>query len=307
MPFGLVNAPATFQRLMEVVLARLARTTCVVYLDNILVFGRNLSEHNANLKTVFERLREAGLRLKPTKCHLARQRVEFLGHVVSAAGVQTDPGKLKAVERYPVPTDVKTLLSFLGLASYYRRFVSRFAAIASPMHLLTKKDAPFVWTEQCQLAFEKIKKLLISAPVPAFPQFDRPFILETDAWIGLGAVLAQRQDDGSTRPIAYASRTLQPHEKKYGATEMEGLGVVWGVKHFRPYLYEHTCELYRDHAALTSLLNTPQPSGKLARWGMAIQESRSDTGLAAVTLMPTRCREPRWGRLTVRLRRKLRE
>ena len=191
MPFGLVNAPATFQRLMEVVLARLARTTCVVYLDNILVFGRNLSEHNANLKTVFERLREAGLRLKPTKCHLARQRVEFLGHVVSAAGVQTDPGKLKAVERYPVPTDVKTLLSFLGLASYYRRFVSRFAAIASPMHLLTKKDAPFVWTEQCQLAFEKIKKLLISAPVLAFPQFDRPFILETDAsGIGLGAVLA---------------------------------------------------------------------------------------------------------------------
>ena len=191
MPFGLVNAPATFQRLMEVVLARLARTTCVVYLDNILVFGRNLSEHNANLKTVFERLREAGLRLKPTKCHLARQRVEFLGHVVSAAGVQTDPGKLKAVERYPVPTDVKTLLSFLGLASYYRRFVSRFAAIASPMHLLTKKDAPFVWTEECQLAFEKIKKLLISAPVLAFPQFDRPFILETDAsGIGLGAVLA---------------------------------------------------------------------------------------------------------------------
>ena len=110
---------------------------------------------------------------------------------MSAAGVQTDPGKLKAVELYPVPTDVKTLRSFLELASYYRRFVSRFAAIASPMHLLTKKDAPFVWTEQCQLAFEKIKKLLISAPVLAFPQFDRPFILETDAsGIGLGAVLA---------------------------------------------------------------------------------------------------------------------
>ena len=149
MPFGLVNAPATFQRLMEVVLAGLARTTCVVYLDDILVFGRDLTEHNANFKAVLEWLREAGLRLKPTKCHLARQQVEFLGHVVSAAGVQTNPGKLKAVERYPVPTDVKTLRSFLGLASYHRRFVPRFAAIASPMHLLTKKDAPFVWTEQC--------------------------------------------------------------------------------------------------------------------------------------------------------------
>ena len=273
MPFGLVNAPATFQRLMEVVLAGLARKNCVVYLDDILVFGKDIAEHNANLQAVLQRLHEAGLRLKPVKCHLACEQVVYLGHVVSAAGIQTDPKKLGAVERYPKPRNVKALRSFLGLASYYRRFVPKFAATAGPLHLLTKKDVMFVWTPQCQLAFEELKRLLTSAPVLAYPQFDRHFILETDASAaGLGAVLAQNQDDHSTRPIAYASRTLQPHEKRYGATEMEGLGIVWAIKYFRPYLYGHPCEVYTDHSALTSLLNTPPPSGKLARWGMAIQE-----------------------------------
>ena len=273
MPFGLVNAPATFQRLMEVVLAGLARTVCLVYLDDILVIGKTLAEHNANLTKVLDRIQSAGLRLKPKKCQIAREEVEYLGHVVSAEGVGTDPKKLEAVRQYPTPTDVKTLRSFLGLTSYYRRFVPDFAKIAGPLHALTKKDVSFIWTETCQQSFETLKKLLTSAPVLCFPQFDKPFILETDAsGVGLGAVLAQKQEDGSVRPIAYASRSLQPHERNYGITELEGLGVVWAVKHFRPYLYGHSCDVYTDHSALTSLLNTPQPSGKLARWGMAIQE-----------------------------------
>ena len=165
------------------------------------------------------------------------------------------------------------LRSFLGLASYYRRFVPNFAKVAGSLHALTKKEAPFLWTPQCQLAFTSLKKLLTSAPVLSFPHFEKPFILETDAsGAGLGAVLAQKQDDDSIRPIAYASRSLQAHERNYGITELEGLGVVWAVKHFRPYLYGHSCEVYTDHSALTSLLNTPQHSGKLVRWGMAIQE-----------------------------------
>ena len=272
MPFGLVNAPATFQRLMEVVLAGLARKVCVVYLDDILVFGRTLTEHNANLGRVLERIRMAGLRLKPRKCHFALEEVEYL-HLVSTDGVRTDPKKLRAVEEFPIPPDLKTLRSFLGLASYYRKFVPGFAKVAGPLHALTRKDVPFLWTSECQSAFVKLKALLTSAPVLAYPDFSEPFVLETDAsGAGLGAVLAQRQEDNSIKPIAYASRSLQPHEKNYGITELEGLGVVWAVKHFRPYLYGHTCDVYTDHAALTSLLNTPQPSGKLARWGMAIQE-----------------------------------
>ena len=172
-----------------------------------------------------------------------------MGHVVSAEGVQRDPKKLEAVRKFPLPTDVKTLRSFLGLAYCYRRFVPKFATVASSLHVLTKKDAPFVWTQRASV---NIKRLLTSAAVLAFPQFDQLFILETySSGIGLGAVLAQKQDNGSVRPIAYASRTLQPHKKKYGATEMEGLGAI---KHFHPYLYGHSCEVFTDHSALTSLL-----------------------------------------------------
>ena len=273
MPFGLVNARATFQRLMEVVLSGLARTVCLVYLDDIIVIGKTLEEHNVNLGKVLKCMRSAGLKLQPKKCHIAHEEVEYLGHVVSAEGVRTDPKKLRAVQQNPTPTDVKTLRSFLGLASYYRGFVPNFAKIAGPLHALTKKDMPFLWTSQCQHSFDAIKKLLTTAPVLSFPQFDKSFIVETDAsGLGLGTVLAQRQEDGAVQPIAYASRSLQPHERNYGITELEGLGVVWAVKHFPPYLYGHSYDVYTDHSALTSLLNTPQPSGKLAHWGMAIQE-----------------------------------
>ena len=273
MPFGLVNAPATFQRLMEVVVAGLAHSVCVVYLDDILVVGKTVSERNSNLTQVLQRLRSAGLRLQPKKYHFALERVEYLGHVVSADSVSTNPKKRMAVEEYPVPHDLKTLRSFLGLASYNRKFVPYFAKVAGPLHALTKKEVPFLWTPKCQSAFVELKRLLTHSPVLSFPDFAEPFILETDAsGACLGAVLAQKQEYGTVRPIAYASRSLQQHEKNYGITELEGLGVVLAVKHFRPYLYGHRCEVYTDHSALTSLLNTPQPSGKLARLGMAIQE-----------------------------------
>ena len=273
MPFGLANAPATFQRLMEVVLHGLAREVCFVYLDDIVVVGATWEEHLANLTRVLDRIRREGLKLKLKKCEFAQAEVLYLGHVVSSEGVRTDPAKLAAVRNFPTPTDVKGLRSFLGLASYYRRSVPNFAKVAGALHALTKKGVPFVWTGQCRTAFEELKALLMSSPVLAYPDFKKPFVLETDASIaGLGAVLSQRQEDGSTRSIAYASRSLLKHERNYGITEMEGLGVVWGVKHFRPYLYGHACEVYTDHEALKSLLNTPQPSGKLARWGMAIQE-----------------------------------
>ena len=192
MPFGLVNAPATFQRLMEVVLSGLARGNCHVYLDDVLVFGRTIEEHNANLARVFGRIRGAGLRLKPKKCEFAQESVLYLGHVVSADGIQTDPEKLRAVNHYRTPMAVKPLRSFLGLAGYYRRFVPRFSKIASPLNALTRKGVPYVWTPGCQRAFEKLKELLTSAPLLRYP---KPFILETDAsGDGLGAVLAQRQD-----------------------------------------------------------------------------------------------------------------
>ena len=193
--------------------------------------------------------------------------------MVSAGRISVDPEKVRAVTDFPMPTDLRSLRAFLGLTSYYRRFIPRYSAIAQPLYHLTRKDIPFEWTSECNLALTRLKSTLTEAPVLAYPQFGHPFLLETDApGIGLGAVLSQKQTDGTIRPIAYASRTLQPHERNYGVSELEALGVVWAVKHFRHYVYGHQCTVYTDHEALKSLLNTPQPSGKLARWGMALQE-----------------------------------
>ena len=273
MPFGLCNAPATFQRLMENVLAGLARDKCLVYLDDILVIGQSLDEHLSNLREVFSRLQRAGLRLKPTKCKLLRKEVEFLGHVVSRYGIKADPKKVTAVAEFPPPKDLRALRAFLGLTSYYRRFVPCFSAIAQPLYALTRKDTQFNWSAECETAFDHLKMILTKAPILAYPRFGEEFLLETDAsGVGLGAVLSQEQPDKTIRPVAFASRTLQQHERNYGISELEGLGVVWAVKHFRHYLYGHRCTVFTDHEALKSLLNTAHPSGKLARWGMALQE-----------------------------------
>ena len=273
MPFGLVNAPSTFQRLMETVMTGLTPRKCLVYIDDLLVMGRTFPEHLANLQEVLQRLREADLKLKPTKCKLTREEVTYLGYRVTRDGVTADPAKVEAVRSFPVPTNAKKVRSFLGLASYYRRFVPSFARIARPLHHLTKKDAEFVWTGECEEAFQRLKQLLITAPVLAYPDFTKPFKLETDASAeGLGAVLGQEIEGGSTKPIAFASRSLQGAEQRYPITELEALAVVWAVGQFRHYLYGHKCEVITDHQPLRSLLNTPHPSGKLARWGLALQE-----------------------------------
>ena len=263
MPFGFCNAPATFQLLMEITLQGLVRHKCVVYLDDIMVIGRTFEDHLNNLREV----------LKPKKCHLVQSEVTYLGYVVSESGISADASKVKAVRDFPAPKNLKQLRSFLGLASYYRRFIPRFSQVAAPLFGLTRKDTPYQWSESCQETFEKLKKMLTEAPVLAFPDFKHDFILETDAsGTGLGAVLSQKQEDGTTRPICFASRTLQTHEAYYGVSELEALAVVWAVKHFRVYLYGHTCDVYTDHEAFLSLLNTPHPSGRLARWGLALQE-----------------------------------
>ena len=169
---------------------------------------------------------------------------------------------------------MKSLRSFLGLASYYRRFVSGFSTIANPLFTLTKKDVEFVWSAQCDEVFQKLKDKLVGSPVLAFPQCDRGFILDTDAFgVGLGAVLAQKQDDGTVRPVAYASRTLQSHEKNYGVTEMEALGVVWAVRHFRHYLYGHHCDVFTDHGSTQITAEYSTPFRKICKVGTGTARS----------------------------------
>ena len=271
MPFGLCNAPATFQRLMQRVLRGL-EDFCSVYIDDVIVFSSSIEEHLDHLQQIFVRLRRIGLKLQPKKCTFGSQEVLYLGHLVSAKGIFPNPAKTKAVKEFPVPTNVKAVRRFLGLASYYRRFVPNFAKVASPLHALTRQDIPFQWTAQCQLAFEKLKDLLTAPPVLAYPNFAAKFVLHTDAsGEGLGAVLEQEQD-GKLHPVAYASGSLSKSEKNYGVTELEALGVVWAIKHFRSYLIGHKCVIFTDHAPLKSMLSAKHPSGKLARWSQTLAE-----------------------------------
>ena len=228
----------------------------------------------------------------------SREQVPYLGYVMSKRGIQVDPSKTDKVRNFPTPTDPTSVRSFVGLASYYRRFVPNFAAIATPLHHLTKKDVKFKWSNECEQAFCRLKSLLTEAPILAYPRFggEEHFLLETDAsGVGLGAVLSQEQSDGKYHPVAYASRSLQPNEKNYPISELETLAIVWAVKYFRAYLLGHPCTVLTDHAACLSLLNTPRPSAKLARWAMAIQEmdllikhrsGRSNAGADALSRHP---------------------
>ena len=273
MPFGLTNAPATFQRLMQSVLTGMSEF-CSVYIDDVLVFSDSIEEHIKHLQLIFDRLRKVGLKLHPLKCRFALPEVLYLGHLVSADGIRPNPDKVRAVVDFPVPTNVKTVREFLGMASYYRRFIPNFAKTANPLHMLTHQDVTFQWTSVCQSAFDRLKELLSSPPVLAYPDFSKKFLLHTDAsGLGLGAVLEQEPEGrGPPHPIAYASRSLSKPEQKYGITELEALGVVWAVRHFRAYLLGNKCRVYTDHAPVRSLLNTRHPSGKLARWSESIAE-----------------------------------
>ena len=246
---------------------------CNVYIDDMIVFSSSVDEHLEHLQLVFDRLREVGVRLHPAKCEFASPKVHYLGHVITAEGILPNPDKVKAVKEFRNPTNVKEVREFLGLAGYYRRFVPNFARVAGPLHSLTRQEVPFHWTGECQQSFDRLKQLLSEPPVLAYPDFARPFTLHTDAsGKGLGAVLEQEGEEGKNHPVAYASRTLSKHEKNYGITDLEALGVVWALRHFRAYLLGHACVVVTDHAPLRALLKAKHQSGKLARWGQTIAE-----------------------------------
>ena len=264
--FGLCNSPSTFQRLMDLVLADLQWTTCLVYLDDIIIFGRTFQEHLGRLDEVLTKLRQANLKVKPTKCKLFASQVQYLGHIISCKGVKADPEKVEAVRQWPVPKNQTEVRSFVGLASYYRRFVKGFAGMARPLHQLTEKGRRFKWTEVCQTAFEQLKLSLMSAPVLAYPDPSKTFVLDTDASdAGIGAVLSQ-EEGGFEQVIAYASRALTKQERKYATTKKELLSMVPFIKHFKHYLLGKEFVLRTDHNSLRWLHNFQGLEGQLARW-----------------------------------------
>ncbi len=273
LPFGLTNAPTTFQRLMDFVLSGLQWECSLVFLDDILVFLKDFDQHLIDLQRVFDHLRRSLLKLKAKKCFFGRPSVPFLGFLVTKDGLKVDESKISAVRNFPVPLNATNVKQFLGLANFYRRFVPGFSTVAAPLNKLLRKEAKFVWTKFANEAFETLKNLLTLAPILAFPHFDREFQLSTDASDnGLGACLQQYGDDGKQHPVAYASRTLNSTERRYRTTEKEAYAIIWAIQNFRSLLYGRTFSILTDHKPLKWLLSLTTPSPKLQRWSLLLQE-----------------------------------
>lgn len=272
MPFGLKTAPATFQRMMDLVLSGLQGIELFVYMDDIVVYGNLLEEHSRKLRILLARLQNAGLTLQPDKCHFLRKEIVYLGHAITKEGVKPDSRKIKAVKEFPVPRTKKSIKQFLGLVGYYRRFISNLASIAKPLTQLLKKDIPFVWNESAQVAFENLRDAICTEPLLQFPDFKQPFHITTDASdYALGAVLSQGVI-GQDLPVAYASRTLNNAEINYSTIEKELLVILFAVEHFRPYVFDHQFTLVTDHRPLVWLPNVKDPTSKLMRWRVRLNE-----------------------------------
>jgi hypothetical protein len=248
MPFGLTNAPATFQCLMNSIFAQHTRKSVIVFLDDILVYSASISDHLVHLRQVLDLLRQHQLYAKASKCSFAQDRIEYLGHVISGAGVATDTEKTQAMHNWPIPTSATELRGFLGLTGYYRKFVPRYGIIAKPLtQLLTKKG--FQWNDQAQAAFDELKRAMVNTPVLALPNFDRPFSIETDACdTGVGAVLTQ---DG--HPVAYLSKALGVRNQQLSTYEKEFLAVMMAVEKWRAYLQRGPFIIMTDHKSLCNL------------------------------------------------------
>ena len=224
-----------------------------MYLDDIISFGGTFDGALSNLTLIFERLRSYGLQLKSSKCHLFRVSVPFLGHIVGRRGLECDPTKIEDVKLWPVPDCLKSVRQFLGFVGYYRRFIPKFADVATPLVYLTGKDVPFVWDSNCSAAFHELRAALIDAPILAFPTETGQYILDTDASnFGLGGVLSQIQND-QERVVAYCSRALRPSQRRYCTTKREMLAVVAMCIQFRSYLRGSRFTLLTDHKSLVWL------------------------------------------------------
>lgn len=283
MPFGLVNSPATFQRLMENVLRGLQWVQSLLYIDDIITPGKTVGESLARLENVFVRLQEYNLKLKASKCIFFQKSITFLGHVVSEEGISTDDSKISTIKTWPIPQNQKEVRSFLGLTGYYRKFVKGYADIARPLHKLCEKKAKYIWDDSCKKAFDNLKLALTTAPILAYPRPECQFILDTDAsHDATGAVLSQIID-GNEHAIAYMSKTMNQHEKQYCITRKELLAVVRALKHFHHYLYGRQFLLRTDNSAVSWMQSLKVPTGQTARW---LQEL--STYSMTVTHMPGR-------------------
>ena len=276
MPFGMKTAPATFQRMMKEKVLKGLEDFTDAYIDDVEIdTGTTFSQHLDHIRRVLQRLRDFHLNARPTKCKIAKQTVDFVGHNVGNGAIKPRNALVRAIQEFPRPENKRQVRSFLGLVGYYRKFISNFSEKASPLTDLTRGKCPtkVKWNEQCEHAFNDLKKALQEAPVLKPPKWDQVFIVQVDASNrGLGAILCQKDEEGNEHPIVFASRKLLPREEKLSTTEKECLGVVWAVEVFRYYIYGRRFILETDHNPLVWLNKVRDKSRKLLRWSLTLQE-----------------------------------
>lgn len=277
MPFGLHNAPSTWQRFIDRVLKHDLEQYTTVYLDDVIISTPTFSKHIEVLGEVFKRLTSAGLTFNRDKCHFCKSELKYLGHVVTSAGLMVDPDKVEAVLKIPTPKSVTEVRRVLGLASWYRRFVPNFSTLVAPLTNLLHKNQRFVWTDECTKAFTRIKDHLVSAPILACPDFSKQFYVQTDASdFGLGAVLTQFHEDGE-KVICYLSRSLTKTERRcLSVTEKECLAVIFAIEKLRGYLEGAHFTVITDHYSLKWLFSIKDPVGRIARWAVRLQQYSFD-------------------------------
>ena len=299
MPYGLCNAPVTFQRLMQNCLRELNLTYTLIYLDDIIVFSRTEDEHLHQLRVVFGQSLEHGLKLKPSKCHFLQDEITFLGHEISADGMRPGTANLKAIAEMAPPKTYTQIRCFTGMTGFFRRFIKEYSKIAKPLNDLLKGEASKLKNEELELtlealqAFEDLKKKCMTAPVLVFADFHKPFRLEMDAsGEGLGAVLLQESDDGQYHPVAFASRELKGGEPKYHSSKLEFLALKWVVtEQFREYLQYQPFTVRTDNNLLTYILTMPNLDAlghhwvaALARYDMRLEYLKGSDNKIADTL-----------------------
>ena len=277
MPFGLCNAPATFQRLMNTILKEYNGKICKVYLDDIIIYSPTEEEHLTDIKHVIEKIIEYGLRINYKKSEFFCDEIEYLGYKIRKGEIRISDKKTMAIDNFPRPTNRKTVQQFIGLASYFRRFINNFAEICYPITRLLRKNINFDWSEEEERSFTQIKTLLTNEPILTLPDFSRSFIVTTDASkIGLGAILSQQHDNGE-KIICYASRITTAAENNYNAYELEGAGVLFALKTFRVYIIGNKFLLRTDNTAVKHMMENKEQSSKLFRWALKLQEFEFDT------------------------------
>ena len=266
MGFGLTNAPATFQSLMNSILQPYLRQFVVVFLDDILIFSKTLEEHVEHIRTVLTTLRANQLFCKLPKCEFAVEEILFLGHRLTGSSISPDPEKLAAVRDWPTPCTVKDVRQFLGFTNYFRRFIRHYSYISKPLEELTGKYTRFSWTGEAQAAFEELRRALLNPPILRLPDVSKPFRVETDASdFAIAGVLSQEGEPGCWLPVAYGSRKLSSAERNYTASERETLAVVSALRMWRIYLFEHF-DVFTDNRAAVYLLTKSNLTKRESRW-----------------------------------------